>query len=305
VSLDAQAQAVLAAIPATEIDYDALPVAALRQGFDALGGAVEKIPLAEVVDLRLPGRGGDVPARLYRPDGPADLPVLAYFHGGGFVTGSIESHDPLCRSLACASGAAVLSVGYRRAPEHRFPAASDDCLDAVRAVADGTVPGTDGARMAVAGDSAGGNLAAVTALRCRDEAGPTLRHQVLFYPVVDRRFDTASYRENGEGYLLSRRMMEWFWRQYLEHEQDADDARACPIRAASLAGLAPATVVTAEYDPLRDEGEAYAARLRAAGVPTELERQPGMIHGFVSFEGIDRGRKVVAAVGARLRQALA
>jgi len=305
VSLDPQARAVLEAIPTGEVDYDALPLAALRQGFDAMGAAAARPPVAEVAELRLPGRGGPVPARLYRPEIRAGLPVLAYFHGGGFVTGSLESHDPLCRSLARASGAAVLSVDYRRAPEHPHPAASDDCFDAVRAVADGLVPHADGTRIAVAGDSAGGNLAAVTALRCRDEAGPALRRQILLYPVLDRRFDTASYLENGEGYLLSRSMMQWFWRQYLANERDAGDARACPLRAASLSGLAPATVVTAEYDPLRDEGEAYAARLRAAGVPTELERQEGMIHGFVSFEGIDRGREVVAAVGATLRQALA
>ena len=302
-TLDRQAKAILDQLPAVLIDYDALPVAALRQGFDAMAAAAPKAEVAEVADLALPGPAGTISARLYRPAARRDLPALVYFHGGGFVTGSVESHDPLCRALANASGAAVLSVDYRLAPENPFPAASDDCLAAVRAAAAGAVPGIDPGRLAVAGDSAGGNLAAVTALRCRDEGGPELRHQLLFYPVIDRRFDTPSYLENADGYLLSRRMMMWFWDKY-GPESLASDPRACPIRAEKLAGVAPATVITAEYDPQRDEGEAYAARLREAGVPTALRRYDGMIHGFVSFESLDRGREALDAAAAVLREAL-
>jgi acetyl esterase len=304
VTLDRQAKAILAQLPAAAIDYDALPVSAIRQGFDALAAAAARDAVAEVMDLALPGPAGAIRARLYRPVARRRLPALVYFHGGGFVTGSIESHDPLCRTLANASGAAVLSVDYRLAPEHPFPAATDDCLAALRAAAAGSVPGIDPGRLAVAGDSAGGNLAAVTALRCRDEGGPELRHQTLFYPVIDRRFDTPSYLENAEGYLLSRRMMMWFWDKYGPPSL-ADDPRACPIRAEKLAGVAPATVITAEYDPLRDEGEAYAVRLREAGVPTQLRRYDGMIHGFVSFEKVERGRAALDAAGAVLREALA
>jgi acetyl esterase len=304
VTLDRQAKAILDQLPNVLIDYDVLPVSAMRQGFDAMAAAAQKAPVAEVADLALPGPAGRVPARLYRPVARRELPALVYFHGGGFVTGSVESHDSLCRTLANASGAAVLSVDYRLAPENPFPAATDDCLAAVRAAAGGAVPGIDPERLAVAGDSAGGNLAAVTALRCRDEGGPELRHQILFYPVIDRNFDTPSYLENADGYLLSRRMMMWFWDKYGPASL-VDDPRACPIRAEKLAGVAPATVITAEYDPLRDEGEAYAARLREAGVPTQLRRYDGMIHGFVSFETLDRGRAALDAAGAVLREALA
>jgi acetyl esterase len=235
------------------------------------------------------------------------LPGIVYFHGGGFVIGNLDSHDGTCRALANASGCAVVSVDYRLAPEHRFPAAPEDCYAALRFVAErGAELGIDARRLAVAGDSAGGNLAAVTALLARERRGPDVRFQLLVYPVADHAFDTPSYRDNAEGYFLSAAMMRWFWGHYLERPEQGDDPLASPLRAKDLAGLPPALVITAEYDPLRDEGEAYAARLKQAGVAAELLRYDGQIHGFFSlFDALDDGRAAVERAGAALRAALA
>ncbi len=201
----------------------------------------------------------------------------------------------------------MVSVDYRLAPEHRYPAAVDDCFAALRAVADNaTALGVDPERIAVAGDSAGGNLAAVVSLLARDAGGPALRAQVLIYPVTDFAFDTPSYRENGEGYLLTGASMRWFWRHYLgDEEERGAEPRASPLRERDLAGLPPATVITAEFDPLRDEGEAYAGRLRAAGVPTRCIRYPGAIHDFVRASFLlDQGKQAIGEIGAALREAL-
>jgi acetyl esterase len=292
-----------AAAPA--VDFSALPPAAVRAWFDEMSQPRSAEPVHEVRDLAAPGPAGDVPLRLYRPAADEPLPAILYFHGGGFVIGSLDTHDGTCRALANASGCAVVSVDYRLAPEHRFPAAPEDCWAALAWVAkEGAALGVDGARLAVAGDSAGGNLAATAALLARAR-GPALRYQLLVYPVTDHAFDTPSYRENGEGYFLSAAMMRWFWQQYLEDAGQGADPLASPLRATELAGLPPALVVTAEYDPLRDEGEAYAARLRAAGVPTELRRFPGQIHGFFSmFDVMDDGRAAIASAGQALRAAL-
>lgn len=301
-----QARAVLDQFAdAPAIDFSALPATAVRAWFEQMSKPRAVEPVHEVRDLVASGPAGPIAVRLYRPSDAQPLPAIAYFHGGGFVIGSLETHDGTCRALANASGCAVLSVEYRLAPEHRFPAAPEDCWTALEWLA-GEAPrlGLDPARLAVAGDSAGGNLAAVTALLAR-ERGPALRHQVLVYPVTDHAFDTPSYRENGEGYFLTAAMMRWFWSQYLLDPAQGADPLASPLRAADLGGLPPALVVTAEYDPLRDEGEAYAARLRAAGVATELRRFDGQIHGFFSmFDAVDDGRAAIAAAGAALRAAL-
>lgn len=258
-------------------------------------------PVAEVRELRVPAADGEVPVRTFRPDGDGALPVVVYLHGGGWMMGTLDSYDSLLRALANASGAIVAGVDYRLAPEHRYPAALDDALAAIRWVAAHAEDlGGDGARLAVAGDSAGGNLAAVAARRL----GDLVRFQALIYPVIEPVFDRGSYREFSEGHGLSSASMQRFWRLYLDGADPAEPD-ASPLRA-DLAGLPPAYVLTAEEDVLRDEGEAYAEALRAAGVPTELVRWPGTIHGFFRWLAVTpAAREAVDTVGARLRAALA
>lgn len=227
-----------------------------------------------------------VPVRIYRPSSAPLLPAVVFFHGGGWVLGSLASHDQLCRTLAAETGAAVVATDYRRAPEHPFPAAIDDAWSATRWVFDrGPDLGLDVERVAVAGDSAGGNLAAVVALLARD-AGLDLRQQVLIYPVIDRRLDRPSMTDFATGYGLERTDMEWFWQQYDPDGHAPTDRRAVPLAEQDLSGVAPALVVTAEHDPLRDEGEEYAAHLRSAGVATRVLRYDGVFHGFVQMTGL-------------------
>ena len=259
-------------------------VAALRLA-DEQPMPVFKAEVAEVRDLTLDTAAGPVRARLYHPAPGTELPLLFFMHGGGWVFGTLDTHDPLCRALASAAEIAVLSLDYPRAPEHRYPAALDTMRAALVAAADqAEMLGIDPTRIAVGGDSAGGNLSAALSLKVRDEGGPAIAHQLLFYPVIDNDFTRASYVENGAGYFLSGAMMQWFWAQYLG---DAEPGPlAAPIRAASLAGLPSATVITAEYDPLRDEGNAYAERLAAEGVTVTHDQTPGVIHGFASMLGM-------------------
>mgnify|MGYP005849510803 CR=1 FL=1 len=266
----------------------------------------EQIPLARVAEITLPGPAGPLAARHYTPPGEPPFPVVVYFHGGGWVIGNLDTHDHVCRALAKESGCVVVSVDYRLAPEHRFPAAAEDAYAATSWVAaNGATLGVDPARLAVAGDSAGGNLAAVVSLMARDRGGPRLAMQVLWYPVIDCQFEAPSYRENAEGYLLSRADMMWFWEQYLPEAAGRRHTYASPIHAADLRGLPPALVVTAEYDPLRDEGRAYAARLAQADVPTTFSDYPGLVHGFISrFYVLEQGRQALAEAGAALKAAL-
>lgn len=225
------------------------------------------------------------PAAAAVVDAPG-LPVVVYLHGGGFVLGSLDSHDQLCRSLAVGVGSAVVAVGYRLAPEHPFPAAIDDAWSATRWVFErGPDLGVDVTRVAVAGDSAGGNLAAAIAqLAC--DAALALRSQVLIYPVIDRQLDRPSMVDNAEGYVLERADMEWFWQQYDPEGRAASDPTAVPLARGDLSGLAPALVITAEHDPLRDEGEEYAARLKDAGVATNVLRFDEVFHGFIQMPGL-------------------
>jgi acetyl esterase len=263
------------------------------------GGTPEPVFAAEERDA------DGVPVRIYRPSPDPGLPVLVVFHGGGWVIGTAEQFDGIARQLANASGAVVVSVDYRLAPEHPFPAPLDDCWQAVQwTAAHAAEFGGDPARLAVGGDSAGGNLAAVCALRARD-AGPPLALQVLIYPVCDCDLTTASYTENAEGYFLEREEMEWFFHCYTDGgKHDPADPSISPMRATDLSGVAPALVITAEYDPLRDEGEAYAAKLRAAGVDVETKRYDGLIHGFFGCPGaFDTSRDAMALVGTALRRA--
>jgi acetyl esterase len=262
-------------------------------------------PVGDVENRRIPGPEAEIPIRIYTPEGQAPFPLIVFYHGGGFVLCSLETHDELCRAMCRDTGAMVVSVDYRLAPEARYPAAADDCYAALAwCAAHASEIGADGTRIAVAGDSAGGNLAAVTALRARDLGGPALRHQTLIYPATSCAFDTASYRDNAEGYFLTADAMRWFWSHYLGDMTQASEAYACPANARSLDGLPPATVITAEYDPLRDEAESYAARLRAAGVAVRLQRYDGMIHGFVSMADVfDDGRAAQLLIAGELRAA--
>ena len=267
----------------------------------------EPVPVSRVEDAALPGPAGPLPARIYIPAGEPPFPLVVYFHGGGWVIGSLDTHDHVCRALANESGSIVVSVDYRLAPEHKFPTAAEDAYAAtVWAAASAATLGGDPSRLAVAGDSAGGNLAAVVSLMARDRGGPRLAMQVLWYPVIDHNFETASYQDNAEGYLLGRADMMWFWDQYLPTATERHHPYASPIHATELRGLPPALVVTAEYDPLRAEGQAYAARLLEADVPTTLVDVPGVVHGFVSrYYVLEQGRKALAEAGAALRAAFA
>jgi acetyl esterase len=260
-----------------------------------------------VRDLSIPGPGDDpatpLPVRAYRPPGEGH-PTLVYFHGGGWVRGDLDTHDGLCRLLADASGCVVVSVAYRRAPEHPFPVPLRDAYAATAWVSDhADVVGGDPDRVAVGGDSAGGNLAAAVSLLARARGGPDLDHQVLLYPVTDHAFDTGSYAENAEGYLLSRASMRWYWRQYLDDDVDGANPYASPLRVRDCSGLPSATVVTAGYDPLRDEGAAYADRLQSAGVPVTHADYPGMVHTFASYPDLERARHARGVVADDLRAA--
>jgi acetyl esterase len=232
--------------------------------FAAAAGPPEE--MARVENLEVPGPAGPIPVRVYVPEGDGPFPVLVYFHGGGWVIGNLDSHDVALRALANRAGTVVASVDYRLAPEHPFPAAPEDCYAAtVWAATEIGAFGGDPARLAVGGDSAGGNLAAVVSQMARDRGGPAIVYQLLVYPCVDASMSSASFAENGDGYLLTKGWMDWFYGHYLTSPTDADNPLVSPSRAESLAGLPPALVITAEFDPLRDEGEAYAAALRAAG----------------------------------------
>jgi acetyl esterase len=242
--------------------------------------AYPKHPVHEVADRTIPGPSGDLPVRVFRPSSATGLPLLLWFHGGGWVTGNLDTHDQLGRLLAGDVGAVVVSVDYRLAPEAKFPAAADDCVAAYEwALEHAPEVGADG-RVAIGGDSAGGNLAAVVALDARDHGLPQPLLQLLVYPVTDHELDSASMIDNGEGYFLEREGMRWFYDLYATTPADFDDPRFSPLRATDHSGLAPAVVITAEYDPLRDQGEEYARLLSAAGTPTEAVRADGLIHGF-------------------------
>ncbi len=278
-------------------DARAADLASIREK----GGEPE--PVYEVTNLKITGPGGELPLRLYRPASERPLPALLYFFGGGWVLGTIDTADGVSRSLANSSGALVVVVGYRLAPEHRFPAAIDDCFATVRWVAEHAAEiGADPARLAVGGDSAGGNLAAGVALRARAE-GPALAGQLLVYPNTDQFADDESMRAADDPFLFNRRSVAWYRQHYLTNPGDAASPLASPLHAESLAQLPPALVITAEYDPLRDQGEAYARRLADEGVQVELSRYPGMAHGFFTMAGtVDASRAAIAQAASRLRE---
>jgi acetyl esterase len=267
-------------------------------------------PVASSTDRTIPGPAGEIPIRVYRPAGSrADtlLPGLIYLHGGGWVFGNLDSHDPLCRELCNLSGCALVSVDYRLAPEHKFPAAFDDTLAAIRYVArHGASAGIDGARLAAGGDSAGGNLAAAAAIALRDEGGATLALQFLLYPVTDLAMDTPSYTTLANGFTLTAERMRYFREQYLNGEKDIGDWRASPLRAKSLGELPPALVITASHDPLVDEGQRYAERLNTEGAAATYTCYEGMVHGFMTMAGaIDVAHTAIAQTAEACKAALA
>jgi acetyl esterase len=279
-----------------------------RQMYKALAAMEQAEDVDRVDDRHVPAESGDIPVRVYTPAEAvgADHGVLVWFHGGGWVIGDIDTADASCRALANRSGCVVVSVDYRLAPEHPAPAALDDCLAAVTwTVENAELLGIDASRVAVGGDSAGGNLAALVCQRVRDDYGPDIDFQLLVYPAVDLTMSQPSIDENGEGYFLTKASMEWFVESYLP-EGDPKDPSVSPAFAGDLSGLPRALVITAEFDPLRDEGEAYAAALQAAGVETEHRRYAGQIHGFFSMATmLDDGRDALDLAGRALRAALA
>jgi acetyl esterase len=277
------------------------------RAFASLGDVPTEV--ASVIDRSVPGPAGDMAVRIYVPnDAPATgRPALVWFHGGGFVIGDLDTANSAASGLAAASGAVVISVDYRLAPEHRFPAAADDCYAALAwATSSGAADlAIDPRRVAVGGDSAGGNLAAAVALMARDRGGPSIVFQLLVVPCVDSRMQTTSIVANGTGLFLTASTMQWFWDCYLGPGGDGSHPYASPLRALDLSGLPPALVITAEYDPLRDEGEAYAAALAEAGVGASLRRYDGQVHTFFGRPTVfgPEGAEAVTAAASALRVA--
>jgi acetyl esterase len=305
--LDKQIAAVLqqfSDLPAP--DFSQLDAAQYRQYSDNLLPAIPGDLMIEVRNLRVAGAASDLDARLYRPLEEDVLPLLVFFHGGGFVMGNLDTHDNLCRSLASQTAAVVVSVAYRLAPENHFPAAPLDCYAATCWLVEHAAElGVDGCRLALAGDSAGGNLALAVSRLAAQRQGPKISYQCLFYPVTDARCDSQSYEDFAEGYFLTGAMMYWFWQQYLQDTGQGDDPLASPLRDETLADLPPTTLITAEFDPLRDEGEAFARRLQQAGVSVRVQRCEGMVHGFISMAPfVERAAHALSDAAADLRRAL-
>jgi acetyl esterase len=310
--LDPQVQGVLDAMAAMRLQPpEQLPVAEARAQFMRSRAQFLEAPepVAAAQDLSVPGPAGPIPVRAYRPAGSQPgqrLPAFIFFHGGGWVFGNLDSHDSLCRSLCNAARCAVVAVDYRLAPEHRFPAAVDDALAAIRHIAQhGESLGIDGSRIAAGGDSAGGSLAAVAALAFRDQGGPRMELQVLLYAVTDLSLESPAYATLGQGYMLTLDRMRFFRSQYVNSAADVADWRASPLRAKDVSRLPPALVVTASHDPLIDEAKAYADRLAAAAVEVTYRCYPGVVHGFMTMAGaIEAGRKAIDETAASIRAAL-
>lgn len=287
---------------------DSLPVDLTRRAAIIGSGPVPNPPaLANVENRIIPGPDGtDLPVRIYTPIGEGPFGICLYFHGGGWVLNSIDTHDDLVRRLCAASGCVFVNVEYRLAPEHKFPAAVEDAYSALNFVfARASELGCDATRIAVAGDSAGANLAAVACLLSRDRQGPRISFQALVYPITDCDFTRPSYRDNAEGYFLTLREMKWFWNHYVSSPEQMRDPYASPLLASSHQDLPPAFVLTAEFDPLRDEGEAYAAALQAANVPVTLNRYDGMIHAFIRrVQQFDAALVAIQEVADQIRGAI-
>lgn len=307
--LDPQAEAFLKTFYELNIPpFEEVSIEEARSLSLPLPGEPEAV--SRIEDRRVPGSdpGVEIPVRIYWPKEATtdDRPraALVFFHGGGWVIGSLETYQHFCCSLANAGDCVVVSVDYRLAPENRFPAAAEDSYVATVWVAEHAAElGIDSERIVVGGDSAGGNLAAVVSLMARDRSSVEIAYQILIYPITDFAFETASYRENGEGYFLTTGTMKWFWKQYLNDDAEGSNPYCSPLRADSLVHLPPAYVMTAEFDPLLTEGEAYAARLQEAGVPVVLEKYDGQIHGFIRRTDLyDRANEAVARIGNLIQE---
>jgi len=289
--------------------FEELSVADARKQVEGrIAANLPTLPVASVLNRTIPGRGGDLSVRIYTPNGNGPFPLMVFFHGSGFVLCTLDTHDGVCRNLCNAAGCVVVSVDYRLAPEHKFPAGPADCHAATKWAAEhARALNADPERIVIAGDSAGGNMVAVTALMNRDKGGPALRGQLIIYPVTDY-FNSGhpSYRENAEGYGLRAAGMRWFWGHYLNSESEAENPFAAPLRAKDLRGLPPALIITAQYDVLRDEGERYGARLAEAGVPAKVSRYEGMNHGFFNMYGIvDKAKQALEESASWLKERFA
>ncbi|MEM8667202.1 MAG: alpha/beta hydrolase [Planctomycetota bacterium] len=299
--LTEQAQAFVNAIKvANAPGWHEMPPAESREVFASFGDVFGEAPeVQRVKDHLIDNR---IPARVYA-DTQKPAPAVMYFHGGGWVLGNLDTHDSLCRRLAKQSGCVLVAVDYRLAPEHPFPAAFDDCVRATRFVADHPKMFGSTGKMAVMGDSAGGNLAATVALHARDHDGPSIDLQVLIYPVIEPDFSSSTYENYAEGFGLTRVSMQWFWQQYLGSQPASPFV--IPSTAETLAGLPASHVITAEYDVLRDEGESFAEKLKLAGVPTTIRRYDGNLHGFIHFAGaFDDGMQAAKDIGEMLQSHL-
>ncbi|HEY9850275.1 MAG TPA: alpha/beta hydrolase [Leptolyngbyaceae cyanobacterium] len=303
--LDPQVQVLLEQIAQLEWpSVDTLnPVQAREQFAKFRGKPLKRPKIGSVENRTIPSQGGEIPIRIYLPEGVAPFPVLVFFHGGGWVLGDLDAVDSCCRSWCKDAGCVVVSVDYRLAPEHKFPAPVEDAYAATLWVVNNasSING-DANQIAVAGDSAGGNLAAAVTLMARDRGTPALIYQVLIYPVTQYGFDTESYREYAEGYGLKKAEMVWFWHHYLAKPEDGKNPYASPLFAESLANLPPAMIMTAECDVLRDDAILYAEKLQSAGVTVQLKQYDGMIHGFLGMAPVlDGGKNAIADVAAQLR----
>lgn len=306
--LDPQAQTLLeqmAAMGGPALNTLTPQQARQMMGAMNFGGEVE--PVGKVENRTILGSTGEIPVRIYTPaeNSSGPFPVLVFFHGGGWVIGDLDSHDGLCRSLTNQAGCVTVSVDYGLAPEHKFPAAPEDCYAATQWVATNTAAfNGDAARIAIGGDSAGGNLTAVVAQMARERGGPPLVFQLMIYPATDFTADLPSLRENSDGYFLTKADMDWFTRHYVNSEEDYRHPLASPNLTADLSGLPPALIITAEFDPIRDEGELYGNRLKEAGVPVTVSRYNGMIHGFLSMAPmLDQGKQAIAEAARALHAA--
>ena len=307
-TLDPQAQALLDKVEESGIPpYERLAPKLARGFYDKACEIARGEPpeLFAVEDLSLPGPAGELSARCYRPSEQSGLPILVFFHGGGYTIGSLDSHDAVCRHLCAGADCLVVSIDYRLAPEHRFPAATEDAYAATCWVAEHAreLDG-DASRIAVAGDSAGGNLSAVTCLNARESGFPAICYQLLIYPGTDMTESFPSHNEFGEGYLLTSSLIGWFHTNYLPDDFDPKDWRCSPLHAADHSALPPAHVLTAGYDPLQDEGRAYAEKLQAAKVPVSYTHYEGMLHGFITQPGfIDNAVNAVQECAEKLHTA--
>jgi acetyl esterase len=285
-----------------------IPAAAGRDMFKGMITMLDAqdVPIGKVEDRTIPGPGGNLPVRVYTPvgSGAAALPALVFFHGGGFVIGDLTTHDALCRQLANEAKARVVAVDYRLAPEHKFPAAADDCFAALKWVADhASTIGVDANRIAVCGDSAGGNLAAVVCQLAKQAGGPHIVYQVLIYPTTIAHAQTPSMKAFEKGYFLEREGMDWFFDAYVPKGHDLKDPKLAPFWG-DVKGLPPAYVITAGFDPLKDEGKQYADKMSAAGVPVVYKDYPAMVHGFFGMSGVvPQAKEAIRDAAAKLRGA--